>query len=177
MKTFQDLFKRYRRPGDFFIALLSLLFALFLLVNLPGQAQWMDRAKTVAQPALWPGIAVIGMVVFSALHLLGAIVSDRIPGRMAEVLEWLRAVEYAGWFMAYVWLVPYLGYLPATLVFCIALTLRLGYRGWRWMLVASVFAIAVVVIFKSFLQVRIPAGAIYEWLPSGPFRTFMMSYL
>ncbi|MAM61346.1 tripartite tricarboxylate transporter TctB family protein [Maritimibacter sp. UBA3975] len=177
MKTFQDLFRRYRRPGDFFIALLSLLFALFLLINLPTQAPWLENVKTFAQPAFWPGVAVIGMVVFSALHLFGAIVSERIPGRMAEVVEWIKALEFAAWFMAYVWLVPLLGYLPSTLVFTVLLTLRLGYRGWRWILGAAVFGTFVVLVFKGFLQVRIPAGEVYDYLPSGPFRTFVMTYL
>ncbi|WP_121067249.1 tripartite tricarboxylate transporter TctB family protein [Chachezhania antarctica] len=177
MKTLQDLFQRYRRPGDFFIAALAFLFALFLLFNLPTQAPWLPRVKTFAQPAFWPGVAVIAMVVFSLLHLIGAMVSERIPGRMAEVLEWIKAVEYAIWFMAYVWLVPIIGYLPATLAFTILLTLRLGYRGWRWILAAAVFGTLVVVIFKGFLGVRIPAGEVYQSLPSGPFRTFVMTYL
>ncbi|MWD29407.1 tripartite tricarboxylate transporter TctB family protein [Aquicoccus sp. SCR17] len=177
MKTFQDLFRRYRRPGDFFIALLSFLFAIFLLLNLPTQAPWLPRVQTFAQPAFWPGVAVIAMVIFSFLHLLGAIVSERIPGRLAEVLEWFRALEFALWFMAYVWIVPVLGYLPATIAFTTLLSLRLGYRGWRWMLAAALFGTVVVLVFKGFLHVRIPAGDIYQYLPAGPARTFIMTYL
>ncbi|WP_375175004.1 tripartite tricarboxylate transporter TctB family protein [Pseudooceanicola sp.] len=177
MKTLQDLFRRYRRPGDFFIALLSFLFAIFLLISLPSQAPWLPKVKTFAQPAFWPGVAVICMVLFSSLHLAGALFSERIPGRLAEVIEWIKAVEFAAWFMLYVWLVPILGYLPSTLAFTVLLTLRLGYRGWRWMLTAVLFGTLVVLIFKGFLNVRIPAGDIYQVLPAGPFRTFVMTYL
>lgn len=177
IKTLQDLFKRYRRPGDFVIAILSFGFAVFLLASLPFQTDWVARTKTFAQPAFWPTVAVCAMVLFSALHLVGALVSERIPGRRAEVMEWLKALEYVAWFMAYVAVVPIVGYLLGTIVFCIALTLRLGYRGWRWIGLAALFAVVVVVLFKGFLQVKIPAGAIYEVLPSGPVRTFIMTYL
>lgn len=176
-KTLQDLFKRYRRPGDMALAAMSLGFALFLLVMLPSETAWVKRTKLFAQPAFWPGIAVAMMVIFSAMHLVGALVSERIPGRMAEMLYWLKALEYVVWFMAYVAIVPVVGYLLGSIGFCILLAWRLGYRGLRWALASAGFAVAVVVLFKSFLQVKIPAGAIYEGLPSGALRTFMMTYL
>ncbi|WP_172291919.1 tripartite tricarboxylate transporter TctB family protein [Pseudoruegeria sp. HB172150] len=178
LKTFQDLFKRYRRPGDMVFALAFFLFALFLLVNLPMQTTWVEkRTQLFAQPAFWPAISLVAMTFFAGLHLLGAVVSERIPGRLAEVLYWLRSLEYAAWFMAYVLLVPVIGYLLATILFCGTLSFRLGYRSPQWLLASTVFAVAVVVLFKSFLQVKIPAGAIYDALPPGAFRSFMMTYL
>lgn len=176
IQTLQDMFRRYRRPGDFFIALLSFLFALFLLASLPFQTTWVAKSKLFAQPAFWPAIGVGGMAIFSGLHMLGAILSDRLPGRMAEVMVWVRSLEYAAWFLAYVALVPVAGYLPATLAFTVLMTLRLGYRGWRWMLTAAVFAFVVVLLFKGFLQVNIPAGAWYGQLPEGPVRNFVMTH-
>lgn len=177
IQTLQDLFRRYRRPGDFFIAMLSFLFALFLLVSLPFQTTWIDRSKLFAQPAFWPAISIFGMAVFSGLHMLGAILSERLPGRMAEVMVWIRSLEYAVWFLGYVALVPVAGYLPATLIFTVLMTLRLGYRGWRWMLAAVIFAVVVVLLFKGFLRVNIPAGAWYEQLPEGAVRNFIMTTL
>ncbi len=176
IRTFQDLFKRYRRPGDFFIALLSFLFAIFLLVNLPFQTRWVAGTKLFAQPSFWPAVAIFAMVLFSTMHMIGAMVSERIPGRFQEVLHWIRSVEYALWFMAYVALVPLLGYLPATLLFTVTLSYRLGYRGWRWMAVALLFGFVVVVVFRGFLQVKLPAGALYELLPPGGLRSLMMTY-
>lgn len=93
-----------------------------------------------------------------------------------EVLHWSKAVEYILWFMAYVWLVPLVGYLPVTLMFCFALTCRLGYRDKRMIVAALLIAIAIVVIFKSFLAVKIPGGALYEYLPVA-IRNFMILYL
>ncbi len=178
LQTFQDLFKRYRRPGDMVFALAFFAFALFLLLNLPFQTTWVEkRTALFAQPAFWPAISLGLMTLFAALHLAGAVVSQRIPGRLAEALYWARSLEYAGWFMAYVLLVPWIGYLLATIAFCCVLAFRLGYRSARWMGVAAVFAIATVVIFKGLLQVKIPAGEIYGLLPPGAFRSFMMTYL
>ena len=175
-KNLQDLFKRYRRPGDFVFAMCFFLLSVFLLVNLPWQTEWVERTKLFAQPAFWPTIAIIVMVLFGLLHLYGAYVSERIPGRLAEVLYWARSVEYAVWFLVYAFVVPVIGYLLATIVFTILLTYRQGYRGWKWVLFSVLFSVCVVVGFKAFLQVKIPAGAIYEWLPSG-LRSFMMTYL
>jgi hypothetical protein len=176
-KTLQDLFKRYRRPGDLVFALSFFAFSVFLLVNIPGQTTWVDRTILVAQPAFWPVVAVAAMFLFAALHLLGALVSERIPGRLQEVIYWARSLEWAFWFMAYVFLVPWLGYLLGTILFTVVLSFRLGYRELRWALISALFAVAVVVLFKSFLHVKVPAGHIYGLLPPGGLRSFLMTYL
>ena len=152
-----------------------LMLALFLLVNLGDQTTWVKRTKLAAQPAFWPTVAVIGMSVFGALHLLSSAISPRIWGRLEEVTFWIKSFEYALWFMIYVMAVPYLGYLPSTIVFCVTLTLRLGYRGTTPILAAIGAAIAIVVLFKTFLQVKVPGGKIYEMLPDGA-RAFMLTY-
>lgn len=174
-KTLQDLFKRYRRPGDLVFSVVFLVFSLFLAINLQGQTTWASGTKLFAQPAFWPYAAVLTMVLFASLHLLSSLASPVIPGRWQEVGFWLRSIEYAVWFMVYVALVPWLGYLPATILFAIVLTIRLGYRGAKYWLAAAVFGFVVVVVFKSFLQVKVPGGALYEALPDG-LRAFMLTY-
>ncbi len=175
IKTLQDLFKRYRRPGDLVFAVFFLAFSVFLLANLDGQTEWVKRTKMVAQPAFWPTVAVIFMTGFAALHLIGSLVSPRIEGRWLEVKFWLRSVEFAVWFMAYVALVPRLGYLPSSIVFPVLLAFRLGYRAPRQLAIAALSGIAIVVLFKSLLQVKVPGGAVYEYLPDA-LRAFMLTY-
>ena len=175
IKTLQDLFKRYRRPGDLVFALLFLAFAIFLLANLDGQTQWVKRTKTVAQPAFWPTVAVYFMAGFAILHLIGSLVSPRIEGRWTEVKFWLRSFEFAIWFMVYVALVPRIGYLPASILFPAALAFRLGYRVPRQLFAAAGAGVVIVVLFKSLLQVKVPGGAIYEYLPDA-LRAFMLTY-
>ena len=175
IKTLQDLFKRYRRPGDLVFAVIFLAFSIFLLANLDGQTEWVKRTKTVAQPAFWPTVAVISMAGFAALHLIGSLVSPRIEGRWIEVKFWLRSIEFAIWFMVYVALVPRLGYLPSSIVFPALLAFRLGYRAPQQLVTAALSGVAIVVLFKSFLQVKVPGGAIYEYLP-GALRAFMLTY-
>ncbi len=175
IKTLQDLFKRYRRPGDLVFALLFLAFALFLWINLDAQTTWVKRTKTVAQPAFWPTVSVFLMLGFSALHLIGSLVSPRIHGRLMEVTFWLRSLEFAFWFMAYVLLVPRLGYLPATILFMLALPYRLGYRGVKELGGAVAVGVLIVIVFKALLQVKVPGGQIYEVLPD-TLRAFMLTY-
>ncbi|WP_306046608.1 tripartite tricarboxylate transporter TctB family protein [Nioella sp. MMSF_3534] len=176
LKTFQELFKRDRRPGDLVFAVLFLGFCLFLLANLRSQAQWLDNTATVAQPAFWPTVAVIGMSFFAGLHLIGSMVSPRIPGRLKEGIFWLRSAEYAVYFLIYVWSVPIVGYLLSTILFSLFLTIRLGYRSHTAIIMSVLFGLSVVLVFRTGLQVRIPPGQIYQYLPDS-IRTFAMVYL
>ena len=176
LMTLQEMFKRYRRPGDVVFALLFLLFSLFLMFNLGSELKWKDGLALGKQPAFWPTVAVIGMVVFSALHWLSSALSPRIPGRLQEVKFWLKSVEYVAWFLTYMFLVEQIGYLISTIILTSTLTFRVGFKNWRTILVMVVFAIAVVLIFKSFLQVKIPGGVIYEFLPDS-IRSIALTYL
>ncbi|WP_068119573.1 tripartite tricarboxylate transporter TctB family protein [Tropicimonas marinistellae] len=162
-----------RKPGDFVFALSIMLLSLTLLALLPLQTSWVEGTRFAAQPAFWPGVGVLMMVGFGAIHLGGSLVSPREPGAREEVLRWLRSLEFVGWFLAYVALVPRLGYLPMTLAFAILLVWRLGYRSAKSYLAAATFGFAVVAVFKAGLQVKVPAGAAYEYLPD-QIRTFMM---
>ncbi len=175
VKTLQALFKRYRRPGDIVFAWVFLAFALFLLFHLTSQTQFKPGGKFFAQPRFWPAVALFGMAVFAALHLIGSALSERIEGRWQEVWLWIRSVEYAGWFIAYAAVVPIIGYLPATVLAALLLTVRAGYGNRMILTAAFVSAIAIVVLFKSFLQVKLPAGQVYEYLPDG-LRQIMLTY-
>lgn len=172
LKTYQELFKRDRRCGDLVFAVIFLLFSVFLLSQLGEETQWIKKSKLFAQPAFWPAVSVIGMTVFGAFHLLGSVLSPRIYGRLQEVTFWLRSLEYAGWFLVYVRAVPIIGYLPATLIFLPLLAFRAGYRDKKTLLALAAVGFSVVVIFKSFLAVKIPGGAVYEYLPD-----FMRSFM
>lgn len=176
IQTLKQMFQRYRRPGNFFFASLFLLFSLALCTQLGAQAKWLGGTKWSSQPALWPNIAIIGMTLFAVLNWVSAFVSEKIDGRWAEIAVWLRSFEFVLWFMVYVVLVPKLGYLPSTILFGLALTVRMGYRSPKMLSISALTSVAVVVTFKSFLQVRVPGGAAYEYLPDA-MRSFMLTYL
>lgn len=175
-QTLQDIFKRYRRPGDVVFAFAFFAFSAFLFSQLGEQIEVTKRTKWFAQPGLWPTIAIYGMLIFSALHCLSSILSPRIPGRWTEVLFWLRSLEYVAYFLIYVVAVPWLGYLPSTILFAVFLTLRAGFRTGKSVAIAAVFAVTVALVFRAFLQVKIPAGQVYNYLPDAV-RVFAMTYL
>lgn len=108
-KTLQDMFRRYRRPGDIVFSALFLAFLVFMLTQLGEQTKVIKRTKWFAQPNLWPTVSIWGMVIFGFLHWASSALSARIPGRWKEVEFWLRAFEYVLYFLIYVWLVPILG--------------------------------------------------------------------
>ncbi|MES0885095.1 tripartite tricarboxylate transporter TctB family protein [Roseibium sp. SCP14] len=176
IKTLQELFRRYRRPGDIVFAILFLAFSLFLLSQLYSETAWIKRTNWYAQPRFWPAVSLIGMAIFACLHFIGSICSPRILGRWKEVAFWVSSLEFVLYFLGYVVLVPQLGYLPSTVLFTVFLTLRIGETRIVNLLSAVGFAVAVAVVFRAFLQVKIPAGRIYEALPDG-IRAFALTYL
>ncbi len=175
-KTLQEMFKRYRRPGDIFFAAVFLLFAIFLLSQLGAQTSEVKRTKWFAQPSFWPTVSVWAMVIFGLLHWMSSAMSPRIQGRWTEVAFWLRALEYVLYFLVYVQLVPFLGYLPSTVIFAVFLALRTGFRKPGVIGIAALFGVAVTFIFRAFLQVKIPAGALYQYLPDSV-RALALTYL
>lgn len=175
VKTLQSLFKRYRRPGDIVFAWIALVVSVFLLSQLVDQTTWRNGGKLFAQPRFWPAVSLGGMAFFAAFHLLGSALSDRIHGRWQEVWLWITSLEYAGWFIVYAVLVPYAGYLPSTVIFAVALALRAGYRKMSTLGIAAVSAVVIVLLFKTFLRVNLPAGLIYESLPDG-LRQIMLTF-
>ncbi|WP_435256673.1 tripartite tricarboxylate transporter TctB family protein [Thioclava sp. FR2] len=168
-----------RQIGDTAFAVVCLLFSLFLLSQMWSQTVWHSSGSFAAQPGFWPRLAVIGMVLCSAANLYSSLADMRTretaASVRAEVFTWARSIEFALWFMAYVYAAPIIGYLAATILFTTLLALRAGYRSTRSLLAAAVAAVGVVLLFKSFLQVKIPGGAVYEALP-GSLRNIFILY-
>lgn len=77
--------------------------------------------------------------------------------------------------MVYVYLVPLIGYLPSSLLFALALAYRSGYRSPKMLGISVATATTVVLMFKTFLQVKVPGGLIYEYLPDA-LRSLMLTY-
>ena len=175
VKTLQSLFKRYRRPGDIVFAWFALVVSVFLLAQLADQTTWRNGGKLFAQPRFWPAVSLSAMTFFAAFHLLGSALSERIQGRWQEVWLWITSLEYAGWFISYAAVVPYAGYLPTTLIFAVALAVRVGYRKTSTLVAAACAAVVIVVLFKTMLKVNLPSGLIYESLPDG-LRQIMLTY-
>lgn len=161
------------KPGEILFVGLFFAASVVLLTQLGDQAKFSAKGKLFAQPAFWPAVGIIGMVVFTGLHVLTKLRHRAKRGLGAEVTIWLRAFEYVGWFMIYVVAVPRVGYLPCTIIFTVLLALRMGYRKPSMLFYAGASGLGIVVIFKTILGVKIPGGALYEYLPDG-LRSFMI---
>ncbi len=162
-----------RLQGQVIFAIGFVVLSALLLSQIGEQTRWAKGTAFFAQPRFWPAVGLGGMVLFGALHFW------RLPRRRVrrtDVIEariWAQPLEYALWFMGYVLLVPIIGYLPVTMAFVPALIWRMGYRSKRLLWAGVVFAVLVVVLFKSVLQVKIPGAALYEYLP-GALRSFFI---
>ncbi|MCF4099309.1 tripartite tricarboxylate transporter TctB family protein [Maritalea mediterranea] len=157
----------------------TFLVAIFLASQLGTQAKFFDNMRLERQPGLWSAIGIVGMLFFGFFQMLQFWFHRnglQAPGFVSEAMIWLKAGEYVLWFMVYVSLVPLVGYLPTTVGFLLLMTWRLGYRQRRFYGLAVLAGVLIVVVFKSFLQVKIPGAALYEYLPSAV-RSFAILYL
>ena len=173
-----DIIKPPHRGAEIVFAVMSFAIAILLAFQWQDQTRWFDGQALGRQPGLWPLIAIIGMLVFGLGELIACFLRNRQAKRddvWPEVLHWAKAGEYLLWFLGYVYLVPWMGYLPASVLFCTALAFRLGYRG-KTLLIAALMAVLIVVVFKGFLSVRIPGGEFYELFPRA-IRNFLVLYL
>ncbi len=166
-----------RLSGQVVFIIAAFALSLLLLAQLGTQTEWNERARNIAaQPRLWPGVALVVMVLSFGLHW--RLMKRRRPNSLdlIEVRRWAEPIEFLGWFIAYVFAVPRLGFLPMSIAFACALTWRLGYRSRGALWLAAGFAVAITVLFKGLLGVNIPGGAIYEYLPTS-LRSFALVYL
>lgn len=171
-----DIQARTRTAGQVVFVGAALILTLFLLSQITYQTTWVADESFAAQPRFWPAVAILSMVAGFALQFWQ--LKRRRPTRLdwAEARRWLEPLEYLGWFMGYVFLVPWIGFLLMSLIFACALTWRLGYRTPFYIWLAAGFAVATVLLFKGFLGVKIPGAALYELLPDG-LRSFFILYL
>ena len=171
-----DIQPTTRIAGQVIFVGAALALSAFLLTQIGRQTIWADGESFAAQPRFWPGVSLAIMVAGFGLHLWR--MKRRRPNRLdrEEMMRWVEPLEFMIWFMVFVFAVPIVGFLPMSIAFAIALTWRLGYRRRSMLVLAAVFAVAVVILFKGFLGVRIPGAALYELLPAGP-RSFFLQYL
>ncbi len=170
------LLTRERNPADFVFSLFFLLFALVLASQIPEQATWFPRKRFFAQPAFWSMLGIGMMVFFGFIHMCSSLISQRQAGRWQEVLLWSRSLEYCVWFLAYVILVPIIGYLPMSLMMIVTMLWRIGVKDKKIFLICIGVTLAIVIIFKSFLQIKIPGAMLYELFPAA-IRNFFIVYL
>ena len=113
------------------------------------------------------------MTVFGFVHLILNIRLNNLIKDLKEGFIWVRSIEFALWFLLYVVLVQYIGYLFATCIIAFCLSYRVGYRKKTMLLSSVLTALSIVLVFKTFLEVKIPGGIIYEYLPD-TLRNFMI---
>ncbi len=93
-----------------------------------------------------------------------------------ETAKYAAALEYVVYFIMYTISVPILGYLLSTLILGTYLTWRLGYRTPKWLLIGLLSSFAVVIVFRSVLQIKTPVSIwLYDQLPAA-LRVFMLTY-
>ncbi|MEO0485704.1 MAG: tripartite tricarboxylate transporter TctB family protein [Pseudomonadota bacterium] len=130
-----------------------------------------------------PALCLVILVPAAALNLRQSWVTHRWRKRFKQPVEiryeaeqWLRALEFVAWFIAYTLAVPVLGYLFATVLFGTALPYRMGYRTGRWMVICILTSLVIVLLFRTGLQIKTPVNIwLYDFLPPGP-RGFMLTW-
>ena len=93
-----------------------------------------------------------------------------------EFAKYAEASEFVFYFIVYTLLVPIFGYLLATVLLGVFLPWRLGYRGRVWLLRSFSCSFAVVIVFRTLLQIKTPVSIwLYDLMPT-PLRGFLLTY-
>lgn len=176
----EEIFEHEHFPGDTFFALFFVVVSVFLLSQIGEQTKWVEGVEIMMQPRMWPLISLLGMLIFGLGNLFYSYKALKQQSKHTlfesrELINWLKPIEYACYFLIYVYLVPVLGYLLASILFFIFLCLRTGYWQPKMLLIGIVISVLIVLLFKTFLQVKIPGGQIYDWFPDH-IRNFLISY-
>ena len=166
------LFEVRRRPGDLFFAAAFYALALFLLTQLSEQTRWFGRVDLLLQPRFWPSVVLGAFTLFSGLYLMQSWLARKDPDHLdtsllpaGELVRWLRPLEFALYFVVYAASIPWLGYLLATVLFMPLLGLRTGVRSPAGLGLLAGLGVAIVLVFKTGLEVRMPPGAVYDLFP------------
>ncbi len=93
-----------------------------------------------------------------------------------ELTKYVAALEFVTYFIVYTLLVPVLGYLVSTMLMGTFLPWRLGYRGRTWFMRSLLTSFAIVIVFRTLLQIKTPVSIwLYDQLPTA-LRGFMLTY-
>ena len=134
----------------------------------------LDRfGKILKQSWVGPALCLTVLVPAALLNLRASLRTRRARARYGlpvapgfELSVWARALEFVAWFIAYTLLVPVAGYLVATLLMGTVLPWRLGYRGPGWLAATAAASLAIVLVFRTGLQIRTPINVpLYALLP------------
>ncbi len=185
-----NLFEFRRGRGDLILSLVMLAFVVFLFWNFGEESAWNDRdlsqkrvGKILKQPWIGPFLCMallLPAAIFNVYQSYRQRQKDtrlHIPQRdLYEIGQWARAIEYVAYFIIYTFCVPVLGYLVSTILFTIFLTYRLGYRSRFWITISFLSSFAIVLVFRTFLQIKTPVNIwLYDQLPP-LLGTFMKIY-
>jgi putative tricarboxylic transport membrane protein len=171
--------ERWSHYDEVAVAIVLLAVFVFLRVRIdtftPG-----GRGRTFLTPDAWPGAILVLAIALSTIYLAQSLRRARRAPSLLPVTtplsptadekatitssgddgtEGWRLLAGFGLLLAYIYFMPAIGFVPVTLLFCIAFLLMVGER--RWWVVAAIPAVATVVvvaIFTRLLVVPLPRG-------------------
>ena len=143
--------------------LLGLFFLIFAACMIGAAFDITDLpSATGVSSKFWPLCVLSAMLVLSAILVL--------KGDGDYTLPWGKIIVCLAFFMGYVLLLKFCGYVIATLAFQIAFLFFLGIRGIKPVVFAVVCTALLTVLFRVVLDVLLPNG-------EGIFRTFNIMLL
>ncbi len=176
----ENLFEFKRTKGDLALSIIFLLVVMFLLIHFNLESGWYDRdldhkrfGKILKQQWVGPLICMCILFPSACINFYQSCKSSinkkklRIKNlTIYEILEWIKSLEFIFYFLAYTFLISFLGYLFSTLVFAVFLTYRLGYRTFKWICISLFSAFCIVLIFRTILQIKTPINIwLYDKFP------------
>ncbi len=121
----------------------------------------LDRADLIVSARMFPKIVSVGMLVSSVAIILQALLKPQPRGAYTgeEKREYLRVLIVIALCVAYVLVMPFLGFLIASVIFTAAAQIIFGNRNIPVLILVSIlFPAALYAAFRYGLSVLLPAG-------------------
>jgi len=137
----------------------------------------------LSQPWLAPLLCLLILLPAAISNLRASIKNYRWRQRFLqpidvsyELEQWVRAVEFVGWSIAYALLIPILGFLVSSVVFGVLLPWRMGYRSVKWQCICLLISVGIVLIFRTGLHIETSVNIwLYKFLPT-PLQGFLLTW-
>lgn len=130
----------------------------FLTAGLPTRA-----IENTTEPSFFPWVIVVCLVLLSGALLVRALLSP-VPGEAPATAPGVsRTICIGGFlaFVAYLALLPYLGFLAANVPFFAVLMVLYGERRPAWVVGGSLAtSLALFFLFREVFRIRLPAGVL-----------------
>ncbi len=138
--------------------ILCIVFAVVILSLMPGQIKIHTDQSITARtfPTMLMGIILVFSVVLLVKEIYKMIRKLPIHTMELDVLSEIKALILLALLVSYFFLMKWIGFIPSSTLFSVAMLYYFRSKNWKYYVIVVTVSIAIGVIFRYVLHVRLP---------------------